>query len=103
MVFHAKGGGRKVRSLPRKFVPPFEIQGKQTLSPVCPRPLGHSKKFMQKKFVLVFWPLTRGQSGEVLKYLSLSEQGYGCGPHDADVSDRLGGAAWLFSRLCEQE
>ena len=54
-----RGGGRKVRALPRKFVFSWVLkEGTWDVSgvlPRCPGPLGVFEKLVQKKFVLVFW------------------------------------------------
>ena len=56
-----RGGGRKVRALPRKFVflgfgkgGTWDVLG---ILPGCPGPLGVFKKFVPKKFVAFFVPL----------------------------------------------
>ena len=58
-----RGGGQKVRALPRKFVflgfrreESWDVPG---ILPGCPGPLGVFKKFVQKKFVRIFRSLVR--------------------------------------------
>ena len=49
--FTRRGGGRKVRALPRKFV--FRISDVPGILPGCARATGVPKKFVQKKSVRV--------------------------------------------------
>ena len=63
-----RGGDRKVRSLPRKFV--FHGLRRRESGMSCeicwdvPDPLRVFKKFLQKKFVLIFRPIFGGRQSE---------------------------------------